>query len=153
MQTPGTARRCGFTMIEALVVITIIGIAVLVMLPAIGRGIAKTRVQRASAAMASDLRTAFAISAQQRRPVRIVVDQAGRVFRVRSRTGDTTYLETHYDGSSDLVVRELTAVPASLVVFPSGLAAGGITVTMQTTPANRRQVTANRAGQVRITQP
>ena len=39
------------------------------------------------------------------------------------------------------------------MIFPSGLAAAGMSVSMETTPANQRLVTANRAGQVRISQP
>jgi type II secretion system protein H len=146
-------RRRGFTLIEALVVITLMGIAVLIAMPAIGRSIAKTRVQRASAVMATDLKTAFAISAQQRRPVRVTVGEADRVFRVQSRTGDTTYLQTYYDGSTELVLRQMTAEPDTLLIFPGGLAAGMISVTMETTPGNQRLITASRAGQVRITKP
>lgn len=148
-----SARRRGFTMIELIVAITLMGMAALIAMPAIGRSIAATRVQRASAVMATDLRTAFAMSAQQRRPVRIAIDEGARVFRIQNRRGDTTYLTTWYDGTSDLVLRQLTAQPASLVIFPGGLAAGGIVVDMQTTPGNQRRITANRAGQVRITQP
>lgn len=147
------AERCwGFTLIELLVVIAMIGIVVLTAMPAIGKTIARTRVQRASAVMASDLKTAFAMSAQQRRPVRVVLDEGERVFRIKSRTGDTTFLATWYDGSSDLVVGELTAEPDTLVIYPGGLAGGGMTVTM-VTPGNTREIVANRAGQVRITQP
>lgn len=146
-------RRAGFTLIEAIVVITLIGIAATFAIPAVGRSVAKTRVQRASATVATDIRTAFAIAARQRRPVRISVDEDAKVFRVQSRAGDTTYVETWYDGSTDLVLRELDADPPNLVVFPGGLAAGGMTVVIRTTPENQRTITANRAGQVRITQP
>ena len=153
MHMPMTGRRCGFTMIEVLVVITLIGIVLLMAMPAVGRSIAMTRVQRASAVMATDLKTAFAISAQQRRPVRVSIDETERVFRIQNRRADTTFLETRYDGTSEVALRELSATPTVLLIFPGGLAAGGISVTMETTPGNRRQITANRAGQVRITQP
>jgi type II secretion system protein H len=146
-------RRPGFTLIEALVVITLMGIAIMVAMPAVGRTIAVSRVQRASAVMASDLKTAFAISAQQRRPVLVSIGEGDRVFRIQSRTGDTTYLETYYDGTTDLVLKQLTAEPDTLLIFPGGLAAGQIAVTMETTPENQRLITASRAGQVRITKP
>lgn len=153
MQMGISRRRPGFTMIEALVVITLMGIAVLIAMPAIGRSVAKTRVQRASAAMATDLKTAFAISAQQRRPLRVIVGETERVFSVKSRTGDTTYLQTYYDGSTDLVLGQISAEPDTLLIYPSGLASGSITVNMQTTAANRRAITASRTGLVRISQP
>jgi len=153
MELSNSTRRGGFTVIEALVVIAIIGITAMFALPAVGRTVANTRVQRASTVIATDIRTAFSIAAQQRRPVRIVIDEGQRVFRIQNRQADTTYLETWYDGSTDLVVRQLSAQPDSMLIFPSGLAAGGMVVNMETTPANQRVVTANRAGQVRITQP
>jgi hypothetical protein len=83
----------------------------------------------------------------------VSVDEDERTFRIQSRGGDTTYLETRYDGTSELVLRSLTAEPDQLLIYPSGLAAGGMVLVMETTPGNRRQVSANRAGQVRITQP
>jgi prepilin-type N-terminal cleavage/methylation domain-containing protein len=146
-------RRPGFTMIEALVVITMMGITMLVTLPAVGRSVAQTRVQRASAAVATDLKTAFAISAQQRRPVRVIVGESERAVRIKSRTGDTTFLASHYDGRSDLLLRQMTSAPDTLLIFPSGLASGSIVVTIETTPANRRVITASRTGLVRITKP
>jgi type II secretion system protein H len=153
MHRPLFARRPGFTMIEALVVLTLIGIAATLALPAVGRTMATTRVQRASAVMATELKTAFALSAQQRRPILISVDGAARTFRVQSRDGAVTYLRTAYDGSSDLVLTQLSAEPASLVIFPSGLASGGMEITMQTTPTEVRVIRTTRAGQVRISQP
>lgn len=153
MQTRPEPRRRGFTVIEALVVMSIIGILTAIAFPAIGKSIAATRVQRASAVLATELKTAFALSAQQRRPVVVTVDSDQRTFRVQSRDHALTYLETAYDGSSDLVLAQLAAEPDSLLIFPGGLAAGSIAVTMQTTPQQRRLITATRAGQVRITVP
>jgi len=153
MQTRFGSRRRGFTVIEVLVVMTVIGIASLVALPAIGRSMAATRVQRASTVMANELKTAFAISAQQRRPVLVSLDAGTRTFRVQSRDGSVTFMQTAYDVTSELPLSVLSAEPESLVIFPSGLAAGPIEVFMQTSPNNRRLIRATRAGQVRISVP
>lgn len=148
-----STRRSGFTVIELITVMMIIAIMAKIALTQIGQMTAKTRVQQASSIVASNIQMAYTLAAKRRTPVRISIDTATRVFRIRDRTTPATiYLQQYYNGSSELNLTRLEASDTSLMVFPNGLAAGTLTVTVHT-PNNRRQISATRAGQIRITTP
>ncbi len=147
------ARRRGFTLIELLVSLLIIGIVVATVAPAVGRSMAQTRVQRASASMAADIQRAFSLAAQRRSPVRISVDTANKTFFVRNLARDTMYVTSVYNSTSDMGLTRLQASDTTIVVFPIGLSSKALTITMHATTASKRQIAATRAGQVRITTP
>ena len=66
--------RAGFSMIELIVVLVIVGIIFGISAGRIHDLIIQERVARAATAVQNDLEAAFAIATRNRRPIRIVVE-------------------------------------------------------------------------------
>jgi prepilin-type N-terminal cleavage/methylation domain-containing protein len=146
--------RDGFTLLELLVVLILMGITGGFVAVQIGNGLAQTRAQRAAGVIATDLKLAHSLSARSRKPVRISVDTAGKVFRVVDQAAWTTvYSERHFGPAGEIPVQYMLASPDTfVVVFPNGLATGEINITIRA-GTNRRLIRMYRAGQVRVSQP
>jgi prepilin-type N-terminal cleavage/methylation domain-containing protein len=153
MRNKASGNREGFTLLELLVSVIIIGIVVAMVAPQVGKSMAATRVNRASSVIAADIQRAFSLAAQKRSPVRISVDTAGKTMTIWNRARDTIYVRSIYKSSSDIGVTRLEASDTTIVIFPNGLASGPFNITVNQTTANRRRISATRAGQIRITTP
>jgi hypothetical protein len=93
------------------------------------------------------------MAGRQRSPVRISIDSAQRVMRVRDFTTPATiYSERRFHVRSEFPVERFVVSDTSLVVFPNGLAAGPIDVTVQVR-GRTRQISMSRTGQVRLSAP
>lgn len=146
-------RRGGFSLLELLVSMIIIGIVLATVGPRVGRSMAETRVQKAAQVMASDIQRAFSLAAQKRSPIRISIDTAGKTFRLKNRARDTTYLTTVYTSASDIGLTQMQATDTAVVVYPNGIASTGFSITANTPGPFRRRVTVTRAGQIRVITP
>lgn len=144
-------NRPGFSLLELLVVMAVVTIAASVVMPTIGKSLAQSRLTRAAGLMAIDLQVAHSMAARQRTPVRISIDSTHRIFRVRDfTTPSRIFLERYYAGDdNNLAVGRMIVSDTSLVVYPSGLAAGDLQVDFRT-GSHARRVTLSRAGQVRV---
>jgi prepilin-type N-terminal cleavage/methylation domain-containing protein len=149
----GRNRRGGFTLIEVLISLIIIGIVVATVAPAVGRSMAQTRVQNAASVIASDINRAFSMAAQRRTPIRIVIDTAGKHFRITNRVQDTVYMVHTFNSSSDIGLSRMQASATTMVIFPNGLASDTLAITVHAPGDIRRRIRATRAGQVRIITP
>ena len=69
------ARR-GFTMVEMIIVIVVLGTMLSIALPRANSGIRQRRVIAASSALRSDVPVAFSLAARQRKPVVLTYDAA-----------------------------------------------------------------------------
>lgn len=142
--------RQGFTLFELLVVLAIAGIVMATVVPSIAGSFAQTQLQRAATVIAADLQLAYSMAARQRRPVRVTIDTDDKVLRVLNfESPDTTYSERWFSSDSEQPVQTLGASPTSLVVYPNGLASGGLTITLGAAD-DVRVIDMNRAGQVRV---
>ena len=72
--------RHGFSMMEMLVVIVILGVLSAMVGPAMSRVVRHNRVNRSATLIAADLQNAFAVAARQREPVRIQADANTRSY-------------------------------------------------------------------------
>jgi len=81
--------RQGFTVLELIAVVVILGIMAAFAGPAMSRIVRHQRVNRAATVIASDLQNAFAVAARQRQPVRIQADAATRSYQFIDRKTQT----------------------------------------------------------------
>jgi len=141
--------RRGYTVIEMLLVMIIIGviagITYMRMAPTIGRA----RVRGAASVLAGDLQYAQVMAARLRTPIVVSVNSGTFSYDIQDRAG-TVYRARDFGTASDYALSELTASPTSLEVFPNAIAAQNATYTVGAN-GYRRRVTFSRAGQIRVT--
>ena len=144
--------RSGYTVMELIIVMSLIGLVAAFILPSMGRTLAQVRLQRAAAMVASNVQLAQSLASRQRRPVRLSVDAAQKVIRVRDYTNPATvYAEQRFDGTAENAVGRLEVTDTDIVIYPSGLYAEPFAFTL-TTADKRRVIRVSRAGQIRIEQ-
>ncbi|HJR15794.1 MAG TPA: type II secretion system protein [Gemmatimonadales bacterium] len=149
-QLPPDRSRLGFTMVELVLTITIIGILAGIMIPAIGRTMQATRVKRAAAIVAADLENAFTLAGRFRRPMRISCTCGSGIYTVADLAGGTVRLRRTLVGDSDLSNMTLTFGTPTVDIYPSGVSSAALQVTISS-GSSSRVITASTAGFVRIT--
>ena len=142
--------RGGFSLLEILIVVAILGIMSAMVGPAMSRIVRHNRTNRAATVIASDLQNAFAVAARQREPVRIVADAPSRSYQFLDRkTGAVLRIRTFYGDTSEYRLTKLEFNPTTIDVFPSGISSAKITINL----ANgdyEKVITASTAGFIRV---
>jgi type II secretion system protein H len=140
----------GFSLIEVLVVVVILGIMAGAAGPAMAVMVRHNRVNRATAVITSDLQNAFAVAARQREPVRVQADSVGRSYQfVDRKTGAVLRIRTFYGNSSEYGLNRLVFNPTIFDVFPNGVSSSPVTVDLANGDYSK-QIKASTAGFVRI---
>lgn len=148
-EKPALARR-GFTTIELIIIVVIIGILAGMAGPAMSRIVRHGRTNRAATVIAADLQNAFAVAARQRQPVRITADAASKSYQFTDRkTGTVLRIRSFYGDTSEYRLTSLQFNPAQIDVFPSGVSSAAVTVDLANGDYARR-ITASTAGFVRV---
>lgn len=146
---PHRARR-GFTVIELLVVVAIMGVIAGIAGPAMSRIVRHNRVNRAAMIITADLQNAFAVAARQREPVRITADASSKSYQFVDRTtGEILRIRSFYGDTSEYRLSSLVFTPATIDVFPSGVSSLPVTVDLANGDYSR-QITASTAGFIRL---
>jgi type II secretion system protein H len=142
--------RQGFTIMEVLVVLAIIGILAAMAGPAMSRIVRHQRANRAAMVITADLQNAFAVAARQREPVRIQADAATRSYQfIDRRTGSVLRIRTFYGDTSEYRLTTLVFNPTTLDVFPSGVSSAPLTVTLANGDYGKT-ISASTAGFIRV---
>jgi prepilin-type N-terminal cleavage/methylation domain-containing protein len=142
--------RAGFSIIEMLVVIVVLGIMAGVAGPAMSTMVRHNRVNRATMVITSDLQNAFAVAARQRQPVRIQADSANRSYQfIDRKTGAVLRIRTFYGDNSEYLLNTLVFNPSTIDVFPNGVSSAALTVKLANGDYSK-QINASTAGFVRI---
>jgi prepilin-type N-terminal cleavage/methylation domain-containing protein len=142
--------RAGFTLLELIIVMAMMAGASTIVLPPLGRSMAQVRLQRAATVIAGQLQLAQTTAARQRRPVRLSINEAQKVVRIRDYVNPATvYAEQRLDTSSENVVQRLEVSDTSLLIYPTGMATKELQIRL-TSLNKRRVIRMTRAGQIRI---
>ena len=140
--------RDGFTAIEMIIVVVIIGLMAAAVMPRISRVVAEERIRKLQAVVASDVELAFALAQREHKPITLTYNTSTNVLSITDRVSSTV-LKTRYLGqNATFSTTAVTFAPsAGITIFPMGLATAALTVTV-TNGNYTRTVTATRAGQV-----
>lgn len=148
------SRRVGFTLIEILIVLVLIGIVAAISIRSVGDTIRRDRVQKAAAIISTDLEQAFALAGRQRTPIRLLFDSAHKAFAVAERADTTLKYRTRQFATGDLALDYISASRSSLDVMPSGLSADTLSLRLGIYSRNGsrydRTIRMTRGGMVRI---
>ena len=140
----------GFSLIEVLVVVVILGIMAGIAGPAMSVMVRHNRVNRATMVITSDLQNAFAVAARQRQPVQIQADSVNRSYQfVDRKTGTVLRIRTFYGDNSEYLLNTLVFTPSTIDVFPNGVSSAALTVRLANGDYSK-QIKASSAGFVRI---
>jgi Tfp pilus assembly protein FimT len=142
--------RSGFSMIELILIVSIIGVLAGIAGPATSRIIRHSRTNRAALVITADLQNAFAAAARQRQPVQIVADAASKSYQfIDRKTGTVLKVRSFYGDTSEYRLTSLVFTPATIDVFPSGVSSLPLTVDLANGDYSRR-ITASTAGFIRL---
>lgn len=153
MRTLSAGRRPGFSMLELLIVVSMIGLMSLMAFGRTSSMVTQWRVTRASQAFAEELQAAFAIVGRDRRPVMITFDKPSMELRITSRDGTVTYRRRSIGPSSAYGLQPANIInavaPVPVIVFPPGLAGDTLSVEIRRQGKYRR-IRMLRGGLVQI---
>jgi prepilin-type N-terminal cleavage/methylation domain-containing protein len=141
-------RIRGFTLIEMLIVVVVVGVMAMVAAPSVGRGVAQARVKRAASIVAGDLEVAVTNAARQRKPIRITFTSGTRSYTVADRATGEVLMSRDFGPGSELALNSFGASAAILDIYPNGIASSADTVTLRIGTHSRR-VIVTRAGLIR----
>lgn len=136
------ALRRGFTLIEIVVVIVVIGLILRFALPGVSRSLRVGRVNQAAQVLSGDLDRAFSTAARQRKPVRVAWNNSAMQYTLADRASGTVLL-TRPLGKAGGTTVNFSASP--LDIFPGGFASSALTVTV-TEGDYTRHIQMTRAG-------
>jgi prepilin-type N-terminal cleavage/methylation domain-containing protein len=155
MSYQSARTRRGFTMIELLIVLGMMGILITVSMGRTSRMITSYRVNSAAQAMASELHTAFAIVGRNRKPLILSFDKTKLQLRLVNRAGTDTFRLRAFGPTSEYRLKSAdvsvvpVAYPVTLEIYPPGLASDSLSVIISTNGTARR-VRMLRGGLVQI---
>jgi prepilin-type N-terminal cleavage/methylation domain-containing protein len=124
--------RRGFTLIEVLVSVGLVGIALYISIPRFSRLRDQSRVQRAAQTLQAEVQQAFALAGRNRVPIRLTWNTTALQLQVTDLAGSTVYRRAGVGVGSGfgLNASNITVTPPTLTVFPNGLANDSLVITV-----------------------
>lgn len=120
--------RAGFSLIEMLVVVTIVGILLAISSGAIGRQIARDRVMRSAHVVQGMLTEASQLAVRRRAPVRVEFN--GGVLQILDRDSGTLIKGRSFGPTNDLRATLALSPSGGITIFPNGRADSGLRVSV-----------------------
>ena len=146
---PTRALRAGFSLIEMMVTVSMLGILVGMVAPNVSKDISHSRVNGAARVVATDLEQALSIAGRQRRPVRVVFDGSAKEIRLIDRTNGQLISRRALGGLSEYKLYSVSGSPSTVDLLPHGVATASTIVTLSA-GGYSRTVTMTRGGHVRV---
>jgi len=142
--------RRGFSMIEVMLVLSMLGIIATVSLGKLHDIIVQQRVLKAASAVQNTVENAFAIATRNRRPIRITWDAVSMQLSVTDRAGTTKFRSLPLGSDAySLPAGSVTLSINPVEVYPNGLATDSFSVAV-TAPKTSKRVWVSRAGLVKV---
>lgn len=143
-------RRSGFTLIETMVVLVIIGVTSSITVGKVYQMMVWNRISRASTSVQNDLEAAFALAVRNRLPIRVSWASSAQQMSVTNRAGTTTFRRTNLDmGTFGLKSSDVSFSATRVEIFPDGLASDTLTITLSRSSITKR-VRMTRTGMILI---
>jgi prepilin-type N-terminal cleavage/methylation domain-containing protein len=142
--------RSGFTLLEIVLVVTIVGVMTGFTVYRFGPAFTRARVRAAANVIAGDLQQAQVLAARERQPIVLDLDASARTYEIRDRAASTVYVGRSFASGSDYAVDTLIVTATVVEFFPNGLTSGSATFRVATGAGYAREVTLTRAGQIRV---
>jgi prepilin-type N-terminal cleavage/methylation domain-containing protein len=140
--------RRGFSAIELIIVVVIIGLMAAASMPRISRQVAETRIRKLQDAVATDIERGFALAMRQHKPVTITYNTSTFVLAITDRASGTVLYQNYIGRFDDMSTTAVTFSPsAGITIFPPGLSNAALTITL-TNVSYTRTISATRAGLV-----
>jgi type II secretion system protein H len=146
--------RAGFTLIEMLIVVVVMGLLAAIAAPKIGSQVSRSKVRQAATVVMGDLEQAVSLAARARRPMVVRCECGTLTLMLRDRdAADSVRLRRSFASGSGTEVTSMTLSRDSVIVFPSGVLSDTLAVTLTGPDGYSRTVTLSRAGRVRLVTP
>ena len=140
--------RKGFSIIELAVITIIFSILLSVVAPKVTTAMVHTRVNKAAAVLAADVRQGFELAGRARAPMRLSYTASSMTYSLSNRATGAVLRSRSMGPTSEYKLTSLTFSPATIDFFPAGISSANLTVTVAGSGYSRT-VTATTAGLVR----
>lgn len=136
---PQSSARRGFTLIEVLIVVTLVGILLGVAIPSVGRQVTNDRVQRSAMLVQGLLEEASLQAARRRAPVRVGI--SGSFIQVTDRASGTVLKQRSFGAASPDLKATVQMTPSGgVTIFPNGRSDAAVTFQLSGGDASVRVV-------------
>jgi prepilin-type N-terminal cleavage/methylation domain-containing protein len=122
-----TRGRFGFTLIEILIVVVIVGILLGTAIPRVGTSVRRDRVHRAAQVGQGMLDEAALFAARRRTPVNVGI--SGTFLSITDRATGAVLRQRSFGGDQDLRAALVIAPSGGITIFPNGRATAALTMT------------------------
>lgn len=146
---PTRAFRAGFSLIEMMVTVSMLGFMVGMVAPNVSKDISHSRVNSAARVVAADLEQALSMAGRQRRPVRVVFDGSAKEIRLIDRVSGNLISRRALGDLSEYKLYSVSGSPSTVDLLPHGVATASTVVTISA-GGYSRTVTMTRGGHVRV---
>lgn len=147
MTQSGLRNRRGFTLLEVLVVLMIMGVVGALSAGRIHAIIVQQRVSRAANSLQTDLQSAFGIASRNRQPIRISWNSTKMQLDVTDRAGATFYRRTPLGNDYGFASSNVSVSASPVEVYPNGYASDTLTIVLSS-DGNTKRVHMYRTGMV-----
>jgi prepilin-type N-terminal cleavage/methylation domain-containing protein len=147
-RSPRFRRRSGFSMIEMVLVLIVVGLLVRITVVKTSRIMRHERVNRAAQVMVQDLQNGFAMAGRQRAPVRLTFTPSTKTYVFSDRATGTVYQTRVMDNRTEFQLSSMTPSVTTVDVLPNGIGSTQFNVVVALGDYSKT-VTASSAGFIR----